>query len=173
MNKYILTLITVSLIAFQSCKEAETTEPDNEKVSIEGVWNFDGMDMKNGVISIDNTPFATFNSTSSNEQGTFDFGANGKVTSNIAYTNTTVSTFLGQSETETEDIPMTSSTQDYTYDEANGIITIVDPDEGNMAYTITELTSSKLVMKYAFSYEEDDQGTLFGMEADLLLELSR
>jgi len=84
MKKY--TFILIALAFLSSCKEEDVTlgGGGTTVVGVEGVWNFESMEQQNGVITLAGIEMATYTSTSSNEQGTFEYKADG--TFNIAYT---------------------------------------------------------------------------------------
>ena len=87
MKKSIFLLLISAF--FIGCSDDSTTpEPTGNNTSsdgVVGVWNFVSMEQDNGVIKINGNVFSTFTAKSSNEQGTFEFKADGTTTSSVAY----------------------------------------------------------------------------------------
>lgn len=172
MKKLFVYLAVFGLIGLQACKEADGVDPMPSDPEVIGVWNFDGLTLEDGVVSFDGQPFITMSSQSSNEVGTIEFKEDGNAVSNIGYDNTATTTFLGNTSTETENIPQTTETQQYSYDKNAGTLTWY-MDSTEVVYTVTELTDSKMTLYSDVKSSEEDQGVTTTVEAKLTWSLSK
>jgi hypothetical protein len=157
-----------------SCSEEPTTPVDgnNSTITIEGVWNFDKVEQLNGTMTILGTEVGTFSAESSNETGTFDFKSDGTLTSTVSYTQTTTIVFGGVPQETTNDVPTTTSTGTYTYDDGTKVLTITSGGNTQTA-EVTELTANKMVYKMEYSVSQTNQGVTTVSSADVVTTLTR
>ncbi len=172
-------LLFVAFIAFSlaSCKEATTT-PDgsndgNNAVTIEGVWNFDKIEQINGTMKLNGAALGTFSASSSNESGTAEFKSDGTMTSTVAYTQTTIMQLTGLPEQEiVNEVPQTTTTGEYVYDEDNSTITLTANGQTQEA-EVVELTASKFVYKIDFVTSQTENGVTTTSESEIVTTFSR
>lgn len=168
-----LLMIALLFVGVQACKEVEPSDPDPKgDTSIVGTWNFDGLDIKNGSYSVGGVTMATYHSESSNEQGTITFDDNGLMTANIGYTNTFTMVIFGQSQTETEDVPMESSSEPYTFNSSTNTLTVGE-GEDEMVFNVTGLGTSAIKLLASINEVVEDSGTVMNSKADWELSLSK
>lgn len=166
-------LISLLFVGVQACKEVEPSDPDpSGNTSIVGTWNFNGLDVKNGSYSVDGFTVATFHSETSNEQGTITFDENGGMTSNIGYTNTYTTVFFGQSQTETEDVPMESSTDTYVFNSSTNTLKVGEGDE-QMEFEVTGLGTGAIKLLATIDETVEDSGQVINSHAEWEMRLSR
>ncbi len=173
MKKY--TFILIALAFWSSCKEEDVIPGGGgiAVVGVEGVWNFESMEQQNGVITLAGIEMATYTSKSSNEQGTFEYKADGTLTSAIGYVNTQIVTTAGFPNTTTQDIPVTTTEGTYEYDAAAKTLKMTTSTGLVQEGKVTELSASKMVFEYALNQETTNAGVTTVTTADVVIEFSK
>ena len=174
MKNIVIAASLLFFIGFQSCKEAETTNPNQDPANdgIVGVWNFVRADQDNGVITTDGIQYATYYSRSSDPQGTYKMFEDGTFESNTGYVNTLTMDLFGNPFESISTIPLTKITGTYEYDESTQELHITNNGFSGV-YEILEFTDTKLLMKTSIKKTETQGMSTSVTTADVTLELAR
>lgn len=161
MKKALIFIFAVLL--FVGCKDDSsdspapaTGSPDN----VEGNWQYQSVEQKNGVIKLNGFAIASFYTESKDVEGNLFLKASGRFDSFLEYAQTTFVTDNQGNTSKTEQkVPaLTINGGSYTHNKATNSLTIDDGSGETEKFTITEHTDSKLVLESTYETVVNNQG---------------
>ena len=168
-------LLWISLgLCIVACKD--DSEPDSSgsaNAPLVGTWNFTKQVQDSGEIHINGALVSSFTSESSDEQGTYVFRANGRVTSSIGYVNHIKLVTLGVPSTEIDTIPLGGGSGTYFLDQPNNTLTIKNDNNELWEMEVLDLADNKVVAKYTVNGSQTDNGVVSTTRADITVTLTR
>lgn len=163
MKKVIFYSLALFTLVLAGCKDdsTETPAPSNESPdNVEGNWQYQSVEQKDGVIKLNGFEIATFYTQSKDVDGNLFLKASGRFDSYLEYKQTTFTTDNnGNSSESSQNFPgQTVNGGSYTFNKTANTVTLDDGGD-SQTFNITEHTESKLVMEYTYENTTNNQGS--------------
>ncbi|TLP78813.1 hypothetical protein [Maribacter sp. ACAM166] len=175
MKKYVLlSVIAVCTLVFSSCSKDEDGVSGVSEVSIIGAWNLTALEATDGKsdTNFDGTSIpATFNAMGKDFDTVVTFSEEPQiVTSEGSYTTVLTTTILGETSTEEEEGEDFFESDEWRL---GGSILYFGTGEEEVGFAITDLTDSKISLRYTLDETLDIFGATTSVSATYNMTLTR
>jgi hypothetical protein len=171
---FFLSLITVFSLVFTSCSNDEDAVSNASESEITGTWNLTALETKNGRsdTNFDGTSIpTTFTAVGKDFNTVVTFSENPNiVTSEGSYTTVVTTTVMGETSTEEETGEDFFESDEWRLD---GSTLYFGSGEEEVGFTITELTDSKMSLRYEIDETVDFFGATTSVSATYNMTLSK
>ena len=185
------TLLLSAVITLASCEKDKTsgTEPDSTEnngtngtggnnnpslsSTIVGSWEMTSFEQKDGKITYNGTPYATFSTVGKDFKGTLDFKNDGSTVGNLGYTFTMTTAMTGlPAQTQTSTIPQTATSGTYqvvsnTEIKTNGV------DGTTIDVTVSDMTASTMTWTFPVTQSTTQAGITSTTSCDVVMKLKK
>lgn len=171
---FFLSLITVFSLVFTSCSNDEDAVSNASESEITGTWNLTALETKNGRsdTNFDGTSIpTTFTAVGKDFNTVVTFSENPNiVTSEGSYTTVVTTTVMGETSTEEETGEDFFESDEWRLD---GSTLYFGSGEEEVGFTITELTDSKISLRYEINETVDFFGATTSVSATYNMTLTK
>jgi hypothetical protein len=175
MKKYfLLSIITAFTLAFSSCSKDEVGVSNASEASILGSWNLTALETTDGQsnTNFDGTSIpTTFKAIGKDFNTIVNFSKDPQiVTSEGSYTTVLTTTVMGETTTEEQDGEDFFESDEWRLD---GAILYFGSAEEEVGFTITELTDTKMALRYKIDETVDFFGVVTTVSATYNMSLTK
>lgn len=171
---FFLSLITVFSLVFTSCSNDEDAVSNASESEITGTWNLTALETKDGRsdTNFDGTSIpTTFTAVGKDFNTVVTFSENPNiVTSEGSYTTVVTTTVMGETSTEEETGEDFFESDEWRLD---GSTLYFGSGEEEVGFTITELTDSKISLRYEIDETVDFFGATTSVSATYNMTLTK